>query len=201
MPIILPDGTQVKQRQVDKSSAVNDNLTVPTLSYNSQKSLEDDLNYLRSILKQVKGTVKYDSPLTMSLEELYQELQEATIHNAELTGVPRATDLIPPGDYSDRVSTTQFVTDVVNNYLSGQPGDARTVMNATDPIIVGSPPNVQYVWYFEHNLGKFPAVTLVNTVDEVIFGACEFYDQNDNLSTFHLRVTLASEQLGKVILN
>lgn len=203
MPINLPDGTQVKQRQVDKSASVSDNLAVPTLSYASQKSLEDDLNYLRSILKQVKGTVKYDSPLTLSLEGLYTELQQAVFHNAVLTGVPVATETIPPGDYSDRVSTTQFVNDVVNNYLSGQPGDARKVMNATNPITVGSPPNVQYVWYFEHNLGKYPSVTLLNTKTpaEVIFGSCEFLDQTDTLSLNHLRVTLASEQLGKVILN
>ena len=63
MPIILPDGTKVKQRQVDKSASVNDNLPVPTLSYKSQQSLEDDLNYIRSVLKQVKGTEHYDSPL------------------------------------------------------------------------------------------------------------------------------------------
>ena len=92
MPINLPDGTQVKQRQVDKSASVSDSLAVPTLSYTSQKSLEDDLNYLRSILKQVKGTTKYDSPLTLSLEELYTELQQAVFHNAVLTGTPVATE-------------------------------------------------------------------------------------------------------------
>ena len=198
MPINLPDGTQVKQRQVDKSASVSDNLAVPTLSYASQKSLEDDLNYLRSILKQVKGTDKYDSPLTLSLEGLYTELQQAVFHNAVLTGVPVATEAIPPGDYSDRVSTTQFVNDVVNNYLSGQPGDARKVMNATNPI-QESPS--KFVWYFEHNLGKYPSVALINTDNQVVVGACEFYDQSNTLSLNHVRISLTSHELSKVVFN
>lgn len=207
MPILLPDGTQVKQRQVDKSASVTDNLSVPTLSYTSQKSLEDDLNYLRSILKQIKGTVKYDSPLSSTLEALYQELQEAVFYDAELQGVPTAPEPIPSGDYSDRVSTTQFVTDVVNTYLSGQPGDSRKVMSAPSPnevIPTGDlrKPN-RYVWYFEHGLNKFPSVTLVNTDKKVIEGIYEYVSQDNQsvLSQNHVKITLTSEELSKVIFN
>lgn len=206
MPINLPDGTQVKQRQVYKSASVSDNLAVPTLSYASQKSLEDDLNYLRSILKQIKGTTKYDSPLSSSLEALYQELQEAVFHNAELTGTPRATDIIPPGDYSDRLSTTQFVSDTVNAYLSGQPGDARYVhtQNATPPLVVKEVDGKVYnfrMWYVTHNLGKFPSVTVINSADQVVSGLVEYEDNTDTPSQNALKIYFTSPELGKAYLN
>ena len=90
------------------------------------------------------------------------------------------------------------MNDVVNNYLSGQPGDARKVMNASNPI--QESPN-HFVWYFEHNLGKYPAVALINTDNQVVVGACEFYDQSNNLSLNHVRISLTSDELSKVVFN
>lgn len=159
MPIILQDGTQVKQRQVDKSAVVNDSLDVPTLSYKNQKSLEDDLNYIRSILKQIKGTENYDSPLLKSLEVLRQELEDAVFHNATLTGEPVATTP-PTEDDSDRIATTAFVSSKLDGILSGQPGDK--FYKFKDYQNSGSG---QRVWHVHHDLDKFPSVTVVRGND------------------------------------
>lgn len=201
MPINLPDGTQVKQRQVDKSASVNDNLSVPTLSYSSQKSLEDDLNYVRSILKQIKGTAKYDSELLKSLEQLRLEMEEAVFYDADLRG--ESVSVTPTsGDYSTRIATTEFVTNTVNTLLSGQPGDARYIhtQNATPPTTVIDGKTF-YVWTVTHNLGKFPSVTVVNSANQVVIGVVEYLDATNQVSINELKIYLTSGEIGKAYLN
>lgn len=185
MPINLPDGTQVKQRQVRKTPNVRDDLTVPTLSYASQKSLEDDLNYLRSILKQIKGTAKYDSELLKSLEQLRLEMEAASFHNATLTGTS-TSETPPSGDYSDRIATTEFVIDVTNQVLSGAPGDSRYIHNQN----VASD-----VWVINHNLGKFPSVSVVDSSNELVIGFLRYHNSNN------LEVHFESAFSGKAYLN
>lgn len=185
MPINLPDGTQVKQRQVDKSASVNDNLAVPTLSYTSQKSLEDDLNYLRSILKQIKGTAKYDGELLKSLEQLRIEMETAVFHNATLTGTS-TSETPSDGDYSERIATTEFVVNVTNQILSGQPGDSRYVHNQNA---------ASNVWVIEHNLGKFPSVSVADSTNELVMGFVRYHNSNN------LEIQFENAFSGKAYLN
>lgn len=200
MPIFLPDGTQVSQRQVDKSAAVRDNLAVPTLSYSSQKTLEDDLNYLRSIVRQIKGTPRYDSPLSRSLEELYREMSEAVIHNAALTGTPVATETIPPGDRSNRLSTTRWVNESIDAKMVQMGADARFihVQNSPPPLVsrdFGEGATTWSMWSIVHGLGKFPSVTVVNSADQVVVGLVEYVD------TISLNIYFKSPELGRAFLN
>jgi hypothetical protein len=202
MPILLPDGTQVKQRQVDKSASVTDSLAVPTLSYTSQKSLEDDLNYLRSILKQVKGTIKYDSALLKSLEDLRLDMEAAVFYDADLRG--NSVSVTPTaGDYSTRIATTEFVTNTVNTLLSGTPGDARfiyTPTSGTTEFLTGMDNEelglTFYRFHIVHSLGKFPTVTAYDSSNErVIEGQVEYINTNE------LYLYLTSNILGKAYLN
>jgi hypothetical protein len=175
MPVILPDGTQVKQRQVDKSSTLNDNL--PLLSYSSHKSLEDDLNYIRSVVKQLKGSIKYDSPLVRSLEDIREELENAVFHNATLTGTPVATTPPTPDD-SDRIATTAYVSNKIDNYLSGQPGDK--FYKYKDRVNQGSESEV---WVVTHNMDKYPSVMVMSyaTGDRELSMAKVVYLNRDQL--------------------
>lgn len=192
MPIKLPDGTQVKQRQVDKSASVNDDLSVPVLSYSSQKSLEDDLNYIRSILKQVKGTVKYDSPLLKSLESLRLELEEAVFTDATLLGAPTATTP-PPGDDSTRISTTEYVNTKVDSILSGQPGDKffkyKDHQNSSSKA---------KIWHVTHPLDKFPSVTVVDNKDP---DKIQSYAKVTYIDRFNLIIEFKEDTYGIAYLN
>ena len=190
MPIVLPDGTQVKQRQVDKSQKINDDL--PLLVYKTHKSLEDDLNYIRSVLKQAKGTSKYDSPLVKSLEQLRLELEEAVFHNANLTGEPIATTP-NVGDDSDRIATTAFVSSKVDAYLSGQPGDRHYKFK--DYQNNGSKAKV---WDVKHPLDKFPSVTVVKTNDP---DKVQSYAKVIYIDRGHLKIEFNEETSGIAYLN
>lgn len=185
MPITLPDGTQVKQRQVDTSVSVNDNLSVPNLSYSKQKSLEYDLNYLRSILKQVKGTDKYDSPLIKSLEILRLELEEAVFTDATLLGESTA-EAPNLGDYSDRIATTAFVTDTINQLM---------VVGGSDVRYVHTQNSAASVWYINHDLGKFPSVSVADSSGELVMGSIMYNNSNS------LEVHFESAFSGKAYLN
>ena len=173
MPIVLPDGTQVKQRQVDKSQKINDDL--PLLVYKTHKSLEDDLNYIRSVLKQAKGTGKYDSPLVKSLEDLRLELEAAAFHNATLTG-ESTSDTPPSGDDSDRIATTAYVSTKIDKYLSSLSGDK--FFKYKDHINQNSAADL---WIVNHNLDKYPSVTVMSYADsdrELSIAKVVYLDRN-----------------------
>lgn len=160
--------TLTRQQQIQNSSAVSDNLP---LGYDSIETLEEDLNYLRSVIKDIKGTSDYDSPLTKRLEEIADELGAYTAETP------------PTGDYSERIATTRWVQDTM--VLSG--GDARYVhtQNSTASI-----------WYVQHNLGKFPSVTVTlpdNTT--VAEGNVVYIDANK------LEIHLSSATTGTAYIN
>lgn len=58
--------TSPKPRQINKSSEIDDNF----LSTASIENLEDELNYIRSIIRELKGTVAYDTLSSNNIEQL-----------------------------------------------------------------------------------------------------------------------------------
>ena len=69
----------------------------------------------------------------------------------------------------------------------GPPGDAFTAVFAQS-----SPTTV---WLLEHNLGRFPAISLVDTANDQIIGDVSYLDANV------ARVTFAAPTSGKAYLN
>lgn len=202
----MSNRTSTRQGQISKSLVVNDLIQVPVPSYSSLQTLEDDLNYLRSIIKTLKGTDNYDSPLSSTLEALYSGLQNVEFEDAILTGTPTAPAIIPTGDYSDRVATTLFVTDAIAAAVSASGNDARYVhvQNALPPqvsIEVDGVFSNWYLWYVEHNLGKFPSVTIINSADQVVIGLVEYKDSLGTPSQNALKIYLKSNELGRAFLN
>lgn len=184
--VVFP--TQVAQRQVDESKVRNDNL--PLLQYDNIKTLEDDLNYLRSVLKQLKGTANYDSPLVKTLEDIRGELEAAIFENAQLTGAPTATtpDL---SDVSTRIATTEYVDAKIDQKIVNLGADAR--YTHTDNLCIESD-----VWVVCHNLNKFPSVTVVEIVDGV---EREIHPAVHHHSLNHLEILFGRPQKGKAYLN
>ncbi len=192
--------TNPRQTQISNSITIDDTLSLP--SYSDVTTLEGDLNYLRSVIRDLKGTANYDSPLAASLESLYNTLQSSEFHDAVLTGTPTATEAIPEDDFSERLATTRFVRETVDSTVSSAGLDARFVhtQNATAPVIWID--NVKYwVWTVTHNLGKFPSVTVVNSANQVVIGLVEYLDATNQVSTDELRIYLTSGEIGKAYLN
>lgn len=163
--------TQVAQRQVDESNVIND--TLPLLQYDDIKTLEDDLNYLRSVLKQLKGTAHYDTPLIKTLEAIREELEAAVFHNAHLSGESTA-DTPPLADKSNRIATTEFVSDKIDEKIVDLGADARFVYR-------GNENETAYEWNITHNLGKFPSVTCAYYVDnswQIFAAPVRYIDEN-----------------------
>jgi predicted nuclease with TOPRIM domain len=184
--VVFP--TQVAQRQVDESKVRNDNL--PLLQYNNIKTLEDDLNYLRSVLKQLKGTINYDSPVLATLEDIRQQLEDAIFENAQLTGTPTATTP-PTADVSTRIATTEYVNSKIDEKIVNLGADSRFVY--LDHVLIESD-----VWVVNHNLGKYPSVTVVTTIDGVdveIHAAVHHHSQNQ------LEILFGVPTKGKAYLN
>lgn len=159
--------TNPRQTQISSSITIEEDLVLP--SYSDVKTLEGDLNYLRSVIKQMKGTVNYDTPLLETLTSLAQALEDAVFHNATLTGEPEA-DSPPTGDRSTRIATTEYVRDVLDQELVLSGADARYVhtQNAT-----------ANVWTITHNLNKFPSVTVATSSGDIVFGMVEYINANE----------------------
>lgn len=175
--------TNPRQTQIANSITIDDDLTLP--SYSDVKTLEGDLNYLRSVIKQMKGTVNYDTPLLETLTSLAQALEDAIFHNATLTGEPVA-DSPPTGDRSTRIATTEYVRDVIDQELVLTGADARYVHNQGTP---------ETTWNIQHNLNKFPSVSVVNTSGINVFGMVKYLDANN------VQVEFSSGFAGKAYLN
>lgn len=62
--------TAPKPRQIDKSEVIDDNLAIPSVLEN----LEDELNYIRSLIKAIKGSSSYDAIVSNSLAQLNTRL-------------------------------------------------------------------------------------------------------------------------------
>lgn len=176
---------------MDNSRSIND--TLPLLAYQDINTLEKDLNYIRSVLKQLKGTSSYDTPLTKTLLNLKQELEDAVFHNATLTGEPVA-DSPPTGDRSTRIATTEYVRDVVDQELVLAGADARYVHNQLA---------TTNVWTITHNLNKFPSVTVATSSGDVVFGMVEYINANELKVKFSddPESTFAGGFAGKAYLN
>jgi hypothetical protein len=65
--------TSPKPRQITKSEIIRDDLLLTSEIFN----LEDELNYLRSQVRAVKGTSKYDDVVSDSLVELAERIRNA----------------------------------------------------------------------------------------------------------------------------
>jgi len=144
------------------------------LSYQDINTLEKDLNYIRSILKQLKGTATYDTPLVKTLIDLKQELENAVFENATLTGTS-VSDTPPTADRSTRIATTEYVRDVVDQQLVVSGADARYVHTQGVPLAI---------WTIQHNLNKFPSVSVVDTSGTNVFGVVKYLDANNTTVEF-----------------
>lgn len=146
--------TRTRQTQILKSLQINDSIPLP--EYNTVVTLENDLNYLRSVIRQMKGTVDYNSPVLHTLEDLANNmaslLDGATLNNITLTGSVTAPTVLPANS-SDTVATTQFVHNALA--AAGATGDKHLAIPkgtvSTDP------------WTITHGMGKHPAVVFVNS--------------------------------------
>jgi hypothetical protein len=151
----MPQKTRVRQSQIKKSETLNDSLSLP--SYGDITTLEGDLNYLRSILKEMKGTGSYDTPLGITLAQLETNLtgllSGETLTDIHLDGIPTAS--VPqPGDDSNRVATTSFVQSVISA-AGGGSGDKYVKIAKDDSTVLN--------WTINHGMGKKPSVTFVDS--------------------------------------
>lgn len=145
--------TSVQQSQVGKSQEVAD--TLP-LGYSNITTLEDDLNYLRSVITDLKGTVSFDSPLLKNLEQLANDMANISFEDVHLSG--ESTSETPPiPDSSNRIATTKFVTDV----MAASGGDSRYTHHQSVAAAV---------WGIDHPLLKHPTVTVVDSSGATVEG-------------------------------
>ena len=179
MPVRVNGKTIVDQEQVQKSDSINDNL--PLLTYDSLETLQEDLNYIRSILKDLKGTDHYDSPVTNTLENIQGELETAVFNDVTLTG-NSISDNPPLSDSSQRIATTFYVTEKIAEQLA----ESRYVH------VQGSASNV---WNINHNLNRTPSVMVVDSSGQVVFGNVIFIDNNN------INVEFSAGFSGKAYLN
>lgn len=172
--------TRVTQYQIQGSKEVND--TLP-LGYSDVATLEQDLNYLRSIIRNLKGTDNYDSPLVKNLEELSDILSEVSFENAVLTG-NSVSETPPLEDTSTRIATTAFVKSVfagsgtADKYLEISKGDATLLE-----------------WTVTHGMGKKPSVTFEGSDGRTREIGVEYLDNNT------VKLTFAKKTSGKAIFN
>lgn len=172
--------TKVGQHQIQHSQEVDDSLP---LGYSDSSTLESDLNYIRSIVRDLKGTVSYDSPLVKNLTELQDTLENLVLNNVSLTGNSVA-ETPPENDDSTRIATTSFVkqaltganaTDKHKKYPKGT--------TSTDP------------WTIVHNMGKKPSVTFEGSDRKTREIGVEYIDDDTLILTFAKPIS------GTVILN
>lgn len=179
MAVRVNGTTLVRQEQGKKSSQINDNL--PLLDYDNLKTLEDDFNYVRSVLKELKGTANYNTPVTRTLESIASELAAAVFDSVTLTG--NSTAETPPlSDASQRIATTEYVTDKISEQL--------TAANYTH--VQGTSSTV---WTINHNLNRTPSVTVVDSADQVVIGNVIYVDKNN------IEIYFSAEFSGKAYLN
>lgn len=171
--------TTPRQTQVQSSHDVDDTLT---LGYTDKETLEYDLNYIRSVIRDLKGTTNYDSPLTKRLEELAYDLSQISLHNAVLTGVS-ISETPPLGDNSPRIATTEFVT------------TALTSTGTVDKHFTYEQQTTAKIWRIEHNMNKYPAVVLVDNSGGNMEGRVVYIDQNN------IEVHLTQALTGQAFLN
>lgn len=167
MAVTVTGTTLAGQEQVQRSDNINDNLALS--NYDSLETLEQDLNYIRSVLKQIKGTSSYDSPLTQTLEQVAGALQASYI-DANFTGDTTA-ETPALSDDSNRVATTEYVIDKVQELI-------------TSNQVVFTQSTASDTWTINHNLGRFPLVTTLNDSGVVIVGDVTHVDVNNVTITF-----------------
>lgn len=161
--------TSTQQRQIASSSNHDDGLPLGQVT---PDNLEVDLNYIRSVIRDLKGTPRYDDLVGVSLDaidnaldDIYSQLSNASFHNATLTGT--STSETPPReDSSDRIATTGFVKDVLSE-LSAEDKYFRHVQNTSSDL-----------WTIVHNLNKRPSVTTVNSANVLVEGKVTYIDDN-----------------------
>ena len=178
--------TTVRQSQIKRSESLDDNLTLP--SYGDVTTLEGDLNYLRSILKEMKGTGSYDTPLGITLSQIETNLtgilSGSTLTDIFLNGTPTASEP-QPGDTSSRVATTAFVQAVVS--ASGAAGDKYVKVAKDDSTVLD--------WTIVHGMEKKPSVTFVDSSKREQEVGVTYIDINSLILHFSYQVS------GAVYLN
>lgn len=173
--------TLTRQSQIATSLEVDDGLP---LGYTDAATLEADLNYLRSVIRDLKGTVHYDSPLLSTLTELADALANVSFHDATLTG--NSTSETPAAsDSSDRIATTRFVSEKLA--LAG--GDSRYI-HAQDV--------ASNVWVITNPFDKTPSVITLDSAKGEVIGHIA-YDSPVNPTT--ITITFESAISGKAFLN
>lgn len=180
--------TSTQQRQIAPSSEVNDGLP---LGQTDLVDLEVDLNYIRSVIRQLKGTPKYDDIVDFNknldaigdaIDDIYQQLGNVSFHDAVLTG--NSTSETPPvADSSDRIATTEYVTNVLNN------------LSAEDKYYVHSQGVAEDVWVISHNLNKKPAVAIEDSSHKLVEASVKHLDDNT------LEILFSGATSGKAYLN
>jgi len=154
--------TILQQYQVAKSKNIDDTLSL--LGYANVTDLEEDLNFLRSVIKDLKGTSTYDTPVTKTLLDLANTLSAAVFNNAQLTGTPTATTPVS-GDRTTRIATTEFVHTLIDSIRQ----DVKYTYTQVTP--AGQ-------WNISHNLNKHPSIMVVDSAGTVVYGNIEYITSN-----------------------
>jgi len=162
MALTFKGKTLTGQEQIQRSDNINDNLDLS--NYDNLETLEQDLNYIRSVLKQIKGTDNYNSPLTQTLEQLAGTLV-ASFNDADFSGETTA-ETPELTDNSTRVATTEYVI-----------GKAEELIDSNQFTYTQSV--ASSFWTVNHNLGRIPLVTTVNDSGTVIIGDITHTDVNN----------------------
>ncbi len=97
-------------------------------------------------------------------------------------------DSVKIGGVTTKVTTAKISQPEINVAISG-------VISTKDSHYTHNQNSVSDTWSVTHNLGKKPAVTVVDSADTVLYGAVSYTDDNS------LTITLSAPTSGKAYMN
>ncbi len=111
-----------------------------------------------------------------------------------------------PSNYSVyKITSVTSLTDafLFSTSLEGASGDpstsvialAATGISKTDSFFTFTQDNPSAVWNIQHNLEKFPSVTVIDSADDVVYGNTTYVDENN------LTINFSAPFSGKAYLN
>lgn len=156
----------VDVRQVQKNISYRDNLIVGDRT--QILTLKEELDYLYTLIRNIKGSVAFDTPASVTLNELETRLvsllDNNILDNVYLTNATSETQ--PTSDNSTKLATTAFVQNIKQEIQNSTGDDKHFSFNFTLA-------NIQTYNYeskdyhalvVNHNMNKNPTVTLTQGV-------------------------------------
>ena len=125
-------------------------------------------------------------------EDMVEEIYETEVSDDMRVLEPEIVVNIP-GEGGGKSYTLSKDGDTLN--LLGSDGSASSVTSKDDKNFVYTQAVPSATWTIAHNLGKYPAVTIVDSANRTVEGECEYIDLNT------VRLTFSGAFSGKAYIN